>query len=197
MSFFPFRGPPWSQKPRKTRGFLIVPRWISATPKATKHRKTRCFLTPRASLCCLGLWLLHRVSKVNQNTVNTAFFPFRGAPRTSRSFSSSNLAQLTPMLALACPYVGPICPLCCPSLDPMFTLSCPYVDPIWLLSWPYLGLRLPRVVDPSIACPYVSPILPLWWPYLSPMLPRAYLSSMLPLAWPYVDLSSYVDPMLA
>ena len=113
---------------------------------------------------------------------NTAFFPFRGAPRTSRSFSSSNLAQLTPMLALACPYVGPICPLCCPSLDPMFTLSCPYVDPIWLLSWPYLGLRLPRVVDPSIACPYVSPILPLWWPYLSPMLPRAYLSSMLPLA---------------
>ena len=48
MSFFPFRGPPWTPKPRKTRGFLIAPRWISATPKATKHRKTRCFLTPRA-----------------------------------------------------------------------------------------------------------------------------------------------------
>ena len=48
MSFFPFRGPPWTPKPRKTRGFLIVPRWISATPKATKHRKTRCFWTPWA-----------------------------------------------------------------------------------------------------------------------------------------------------
>ena len=119
------------------------------------------------------------VSAKSIKTPSTRHF-FRS--RTSRSFSSSHLAQLTPMLALACPYVGPICPLCCPSLDPMFTLSCPYVDPIWLLSWPYLGLRLPRVVDPSIACPYVSPILPLWWPYLSPMLPRAYLSSMLPVA---------------
>ena len=48
LSFFSFRGRPWTPKPRKTRGFLIVPRWMSATPKATKHRKTRCFLTPRA-----------------------------------------------------------------------------------------------------------------------------------------------------
>ena len=48
MSFFPVQGRPWTPKPRKTRGFLIVPRWISATPKPTKHRKTRCFLTPRA-----------------------------------------------------------------------------------------------------------------------------------------------------
>ena len=48
MSFFSVPGPPWTPKPRKTRGFLIVPRWISGTPRATKHRKTRCFLTPWA-----------------------------------------------------------------------------------------------------------------------------------------------------
>ena len=48
MSFFPFRGPPWTPKPRKTRGFLIAPRWNSGTPRGPKHRKTRCFLTPRA-----------------------------------------------------------------------------------------------------------------------------------------------------
>ena len=47
-SFFPFRGAPWTSKPRKTRGFLIVPRWNSGTAKATKHRKTRCFWTPWA-----------------------------------------------------------------------------------------------------------------------------------------------------
>ena len=48
MSFFPFRGPPWTPKPRKTRGFLIAPRWKSGTPSGPKHRKTRCFWTPRA-----------------------------------------------------------------------------------------------------------------------------------------------------
>ena len=48
MSFFPFRGPPWTPKPRKTRGFLIAPRWNSGTPRGPKHRKTRCFLTPWA-----------------------------------------------------------------------------------------------------------------------------------------------------
>ena len=47
-SFFPFRGAPWTSKPRKTRGFLIVPRWNSGTAKATKHRKTQCFWTPWA-----------------------------------------------------------------------------------------------------------------------------------------------------
>ena len=47
LSFFPFRGTPWTPKPRKTRRFLTTPRWNSDTPKATKHRKTRCFLTPR------------------------------------------------------------------------------------------------------------------------------------------------------
>ena len=46
MSFFPVRDPPWTRKPRKTHGFLIVPRSISGAPKATKHRKTRCFSTP-------------------------------------------------------------------------------------------------------------------------------------------------------
>ena len=48
MSFFPFRASPWTPKPRKTRGFLIAPRWNSGTAKGTKHRKTRRFLTPRA-----------------------------------------------------------------------------------------------------------------------------------------------------
>ena len=48
MSFFPFRGPLWTPKPRKTRGFLIAPRWNSGTPRGPKHRKTRCFLTPWA-----------------------------------------------------------------------------------------------------------------------------------------------------
>ena len=48
MSFFPFRGPPWAPKPRKTRSFLIAPRWNSGTAKGTKHRKTRCFWTPWA-----------------------------------------------------------------------------------------------------------------------------------------------------
>ena len=48
MSFFPFRGPPWTPKPRKTRGFLIAPRWNSGTPRGPKHRKTRCFWTPWA-----------------------------------------------------------------------------------------------------------------------------------------------------
>ena len=48
MSFFPFRGPPWTPKPRKTRGFLIAPRWNSGTPRGPKQRKTRCFLTPWA-----------------------------------------------------------------------------------------------------------------------------------------------------
>ena len=47
-SFFPFRGAPWTSKPRKERGFLIVPRWNSGTAKATKHRKTQCFWTPWA-----------------------------------------------------------------------------------------------------------------------------------------------------
>ena len=47
MSFFPVRDPPWTRKPRKTHSFLIVPRSISGAPKATKHRKTRCFSTPR------------------------------------------------------------------------------------------------------------------------------------------------------
>ena len=47
-SFFPFRAAPLTSKPRKTRGFLIVPRWNSRTAKATKHRKTRCFWTPWA-----------------------------------------------------------------------------------------------------------------------------------------------------
>ena len=47
LSFFPFRGTPWTPKPRKTRRFFTTPRWNSDTPKATKHRKTRCFLTPR------------------------------------------------------------------------------------------------------------------------------------------------------
>ena len=40
--------PPWTPKPRKTRGFLIAPRWNSGTPRGPKHRKTRCFLTPWA-----------------------------------------------------------------------------------------------------------------------------------------------------
>ena len=48
MSFFPFRGPPWTPKPRKTRGFLIASRWNSGTPRGPKHRKTGCFLTPWA-----------------------------------------------------------------------------------------------------------------------------------------------------
>ena len=48
MSFFPFRGTPWTPKPRKTRGFLIAPRWNSGTAKGTKHRKTGCFWTPWA-----------------------------------------------------------------------------------------------------------------------------------------------------
>ena len=48
MSFFPFRGTPWTPKPRKTRGFLIAPKWNSGTTKSTKHRKTRCFGTPCA-----------------------------------------------------------------------------------------------------------------------------------------------------
>ena len=47
-SFFPFRGLAWTRKPRKTRGFLIVPKENSETPKGPKHRKTRCFWTPRA-----------------------------------------------------------------------------------------------------------------------------------------------------
>ena len=60
---------------------------------------------------------------------------------------------------------------------------------------PYLGLRLPRVVDPSVPCPYVDPILPLWSPYLSPMLPLAYLSPMVP---PSLTLCQpYLAPMLA
>ena len=48
MSFFPLRGTPWTPKPRKTRGFLIAPRWNSGTAKGTKHRKTRRFWTPCA-----------------------------------------------------------------------------------------------------------------------------------------------------
>ena len=40
--------PPWTPKPRKTRGFLMAPRWNSGTPRATKHRETRRFLTPCA-----------------------------------------------------------------------------------------------------------------------------------------------------
>ena len=48
LAFFSSRGLPWTRKPRKTRGFLIAPRWNSGTPKATKHRKTRCFWTAEA-----------------------------------------------------------------------------------------------------------------------------------------------------
>ena len=48
MSFFPFRGAPWTPKPRKTRGFLIAPGWNSGNAKGTKHRKSRGFWTPRA-----------------------------------------------------------------------------------------------------------------------------------------------------
>ena len=48
MTFFPCRGTPWTPKPRKTRGFLMAPRWNSGTTKGTKHRKTRCFWTPWA-----------------------------------------------------------------------------------------------------------------------------------------------------
>ena len=46
--FFPSGPPPWTPKPRKTRGFLMAPRWNSGTPRATKHRETRRFLTPCA-----------------------------------------------------------------------------------------------------------------------------------------------------
>ena len=55
MSFFPFRGRPWTPKPRKTRGFLIASRWNSGTPRGPKHRKTGCFLTP-ARARASGLW---------------------------------------------------------------------------------------------------------------------------------------------
>ena len=48
LSFFPFRGTPWTPKPRKTRGFLRAPGWNPGTPRGPKHRKTRCFWTPRA-----------------------------------------------------------------------------------------------------------------------------------------------------
>ena len=48
MSFFSVRGRPGTRKPRKTRGFLMAPKWNSGTTKGTKHRKTRCFWTPWA-----------------------------------------------------------------------------------------------------------------------------------------------------
>ena len=96
------------------------------------------------------------------------------------------------MLALSCPYVGPYLGLRLPFrvtyLDPMLTLSCRDVGPIGPLCWPDLGLRPPRVVDPSVACPYVGPILPVWWQYVDPIWPLCwlYLASMLALAWPSV-----------
>ena len=46
--FFRSGAPPERQNHVKRVVFLIAPRWNSGTPRGTKHRKTRCFWTPRA-----------------------------------------------------------------------------------------------------------------------------------------------------
>ena len=73
MSFFPFRGPPGTPKPRKTHGFLIVPKKNPETPKGPKHRKTRCFWTPCA-----------------KNTVNYVGF---GGEEVTPSWSAAGAAR--------------------------------------------------------------------------------------------------------
>ena len=168
-SFFPFRGAPWNSKPRKTRGFLIVPRWISATPRATKHRKTRCFSTPRTKNTVIyrgsgGSEVTPRWAPWCRRQGRHATITF-GQPKASGKGTDAlvGLWGRRP-LALSCPYVWPIL-LCWPYVG----LSWPYLAPMLTLSCPNLTQCWPKL---ALSCPYVGPILPLCWPYLGPMLPH-------------------------
>ena len=162
MSFFPFRGPPWTPKPRKTRGFLIAPRWNSGTPRGPKHRKTRCFLTP---------WAEYTVNYIGfcEPEVTPRWPPPGSAAGAARHYNlrlpTEGLRQghgspwqwpapgfkglrLTAGRRPKGGYVGPmfaslapIAALCCPYVSPMLALC----SPMLALCWPKLALGWPKL----------------------------------------------------
>ena len=179
MSFFPFRAPAWTPKPRKTRGFLIMPKALSATPKATKHRKTRCFWTPWAGYTVnyIGFGdpevtprsprgdpeVTPRWPRAGRRLGRHSLITFGYQPKASGK-DTARLGSgrrpdpyVGPILAF---YVGPILPLWSPYLSPMLPLAylSPMLAPSLTLCGPYLAPML------ALSGPYVGPILALGCP---------------------------------